>query len=206
MLSNHSLGIEDSTTFSKYWSLIKGKLTDLKNLSSNLQELYQRSTSLHKRAVKTGDNALIKEASLERGRLFQVLPTAEEVRSKLERFLPDWLAQSDVAKDYGLGIAPILIGVFGTAAIGGLAFVATRGLELLEQYKESKNALIALENKTITAEQYKATRPSPSSPASGSVGEKLKEIVAGGVGSVLIPLILFGGTVYMISIYSANRR
>lgn len=152
MLSDAALTTEDPSSFWGYWDSVKGVLTTLRGLPARITSLMTKSTTLKFRANKVGAKALADKAAESGSTLASMLNTAMEVKTKIDTYMPDWMASSSQPRTSGLSAywIPITIGIGGLAAI---AYVASNGLQLIKDYQIQERIIQGVEKDVLSVEQ-----------------------------------------------------
>lgn len=172
----------DSSKLWGWWSSIKSKIGAMQRLPGDIEQkkgeliVLSRHPSVSKLPTMHPTRVSIRAAL---AKLIGMKDEAETVAAKIAKHLPDW--RSAAGETSGLGVAPIILGV---AAAGALAFVATKGLELLKQYARESQVIEALKAKSLTLEEAQSlitvTKPPPLIEAGLGLG----------VGMTVVPLAL----------------
>ena len=180
---------ETSTSFWNLWATFKKKVGAIQRLPGDIEqkkgEVILASRILANKGVPMDDPRRVQfRKSL--ANLMTMKDEANTVVAKIAQYLPDW--KKAAGESQGLGVIPIVLSV---AAIGALAFVVTKGLELIKQYEQEKSIIEDVKNKSLTLEEartlIKSTAPAPLISAGMEMGLGVVALVALG------GLYFFGG-------------
>lgn len=201
------LGAEDESTIKKAWNSIKDKLYTFRILGNSLLKMLGITQNLRSRALKVKPE-LVQKIDDTSNKLNSMKLLWNEVISSINKYEAEWQKLTkffgfsgfnelseyydenyERTEDTELGFIftlPIAI-----AAVGGLTFVASKGISLLKDYAVQRKVLQDLENEIITAEQAATVLQ-----ATNKTGKPFVSLFGGS--SSTIPIVMGVGLLAML--------
>ena len=169
---------EITNKFNSLWSKLQVKLNDIKELpklaSSNLSRWKKQPL------LKTTRDGIARSKNH--------LSLANNIKSKIDEYLPEWIKASKKDTPSGLGdmgifIIPALYLIIGAPALVAMSYVLYKGTELLTNVYIEKRILDGLEKKILTSDQAMSMFQREQK---SSISDDLKSMKFGGTNTLLL--------------------
>jgi hypothetical protein len=179
--------------YTGYWNALKNKIAELQGLGFHISTYQQRLGVAHTRLKARGRPDLAEVLEDEIKKAQNDLDKWWKVKGYIDKYLPEWMMIDKGASvaPSGLSMVPLAISV---AAIGGLTYVVTTGLALLQDYSFKKHLTEAVIEGKVSSGQAAEIL---SVPREKGVLERVTENVGTTVGIGLPVLLLIGGGIYV---------
>lgn len=187
----------DIFNLKQQWNTIKYRINDLQNLGAQISAQQQKLGIVYSNLLKKGMNSQAVLIKQEGDKTNEDMANWWKIKGYLDTYLPEFmkLDQGQVVGPSavsGLGILPMVLGV---AAIAALAYIATTGMALLQDYAfKSKLTAAVIEGKMTSGQEAEVL----SVPSEKGVLQEVVGKVGLGVGIGLPTILLVGGGLYFL--------
>ena len=152
MYSASTLSGTESTSFWQYWDLLKNRIGEVVDVGERYRRLWDEARAL---ADQTTDPVLQSRLADELYELSAAYNTWSDVKTYIDEWWGTWKSIGETVSSLpslalsGMGILPVVLPAWALASLaaGGLAaltFVATHGLDLVQNYKTKELAIASI--------------------------------------------------------------